>query len=340
MRSTLSTLHTALRKYRAEQAYIRALPHSAVFSDAILGKIAQDKPTTLASLCRIVGIGQVRRQQYGRDIVRLVNLQARSERKSPKKSVKISNKKSLNQSPDKSPRPIKKALDTASPHHSSKKGPNARISAVRGAPVSRKSRVINASTACIPAGGVGVLNKTAEPIVLSRFFHPPLPERIDSEEEEPAAKAKPGTKAAGKDAKKLTDAKATVYVLELEGGRVYVGSSKDVPRRLAQHLKGTGSAYTRAYPPTGVLLPRLGNVEGDGDASERDETLRYMMLRGVSHVRGWKFARVDMPTEECEEAEANIRELFDLCRRCGYKGHFCTHCKATFDRLGNPIGRF
>ena len=88
-----------------------------------------------------------------------------------------------------------------------------------------------------------------------------------------------------------------------------------------------------------MLLPRLGNVEGDGDAAERDETLRYMMLRGVPFVRGWKFARVEMPSEEFEEAEANIRELFDLCRKCGCKGHFCTHCRATFDRLGRPIAR-
>jgi hypothetical protein len=48
-------------------------------------------------------------------------------------------------------------------------------------------------------------------------------------------------------------------------------------------------------------------------------------------------AMENLPEEEYEEAEANIRELFDLCRRCGYKGHFCTHCKATFDRLGNAI---
>jgi predicted GIY-YIG superfamily endonuclease len=134
--------------------------------------------------------------------------------------------------------------------------------------------------------------------------------------------------------------KSSVYVLELEDGRVYVGSSKDVPRRVSQHLAGSGSAYTRLYRPTGVQLPRLGNIEGDGDAAERDETLRYMMLRGIPYVRGWKFARVEMPPEEFDEAESNIRELFDLCRRCGYKGHFCTYCKATFDRLGNPVGRW
>jgi len=104
-----------------------------------------------------------------------------------------------------------------------------------------------------------------------------------------------------------------------------------------QHVAGTGSAYTRVYKPTGVLLPRLGNVGGDGDAAERDETLRYMMLRGIPYVRGWKFAQVVMPPSEFDEAEANIRELFNLCRRCGYQGHFMTQCKANFDRCGTDL---
>ena len=125
-----------------------------------------------------------------------------------------------------------------------------------------------------------------------------------------------------------------MYILELEDDRVYVGSSKNVKRRIAQHQAGTGSAYTRLYKPTGVLLPRLGNVEGDGDAAERDETLRYMSLRGIPMVRGWKFTQVIMPFSDFDEAEANIRELFDLCRRCGRAGHFMTKCTAVVDRWG------
>ena len=132
--------------------------------------------------------------------------------------------------------------------------------------------------------------------------------------------------------------KSSVYAIELEDGRVYVGSSRNVERRIAQHAAGQGSAYTRVYKPTGVRLPRLGNVSGDGDAAERDETLRYMFQRGIPFVRGWKFVQVAMPPDEFDEAEANIRELYNLCRRCGYKGHFFSQCKATFDRWGKQCG--
>jgi hypothetical protein len=151
-----------------------------------------------------------------------------------------------------------------------------------------------------------------------------------------------------------------IYIIELEAGRVYVGTSKNIQVRIWQHLNGVGSAYTRVYKPTGlyffllftfqgrfkkscllgIRLPRLGNVEGNGDAAERDETLRYMYQRGIPFVRGWKFSQVQMKTAEFEEAEANIRELFNLCRRCGYEGHFINRCKATYDRLGRQTTSF
>jgi predicted GIY-YIG superfamily endonuclease len=125
-----------------------------------------------------------------------------------------------------------------------------------------------------------------------------------------------------------------IYVLELDQGRVYVGRTSDMKRRVGQHMSGKGSAFTRAFPPTGVQLPRLGMVRGSDEAAERDETLRYMFLRGIPLVRGWKYTRVEMPEEEARDAEENIRELFDLCRRCGHPGHFITQCRAGFDRNG------
>lgn len=72
-----------------------------------------------------------------------------------------------------------------------------------------------------------------------------------------------------------------VYVLELEGGHVYVGKSSDVKLRVGQHMAGAGSAFTKAHRPTGRLLPRLGTLVGDGDGPERDETLRQMLRHGA-----------------------------------------------------------
>jgi hypothetical protein len=106
-----------------------------------------------------------------------------------------------------------------------------------------------------------------------------------------------------------------IYILELAQGRVYVGRTSDLSRR---------------------LMPRLGRVSGSAEAAERDETLRYMHLRGIPLVRGWKYTRVAMSDAEELDAEANIRELFDLCRRCGHRGHFIGQCRAGLDRHGKP----
>lgn len=102
-------------------------------------------------------------------------------------------------------------------------------------------------------------------------------------------------------------------------------------------MSGTGSAFTKAFTPTGNRLPRLGNIRGNGDAAERDETLRYMFMRGINNVRGWRYTTVELTPEMFNDAECNIRELFDLCRRCGNGNHFMSKCTYKFDRLGRSL---
>jgi predicted GIY-YIG superfamily endonuclease len=310
----IPTLIDALKHYRTEQAYLRAVPPCAVFSNKMLLSIVSKRPTTLESLLGMRGIGPTRGERYGKDIVRLVNLDSRRAKRiksnpvpvqparkkqskgkrTAKGRVGILKEKAIPKKALKAKKPVKRSRIASKRAASDDSEAQAQIVTSRFFP----QLEVEIPTSIVP------LNKSPTKIIPPRL--PPSP-------------------------------KASVYILELEDGRVYVGSSRDVPRRIVQHSVGSGSAYTRTYQPTGVQLPRLGNVEGDGDAAERDETLRYMMLRGIPYVRGWKFCRVDMTPEEFDEAESNIRELFDLCRKCGYKGHFCTHCKATFDRLGNPV---
>lgn len=297
-------LRETLRQYRTDQAYLRAVPPCTIFSNKLLTSIVSARPNTLVSLLKLRGIGPTRCQNYGRDIVRFVNLDLKRRGKSARDK------------PTTSPPARKKAKG--------KRTPKGIVGTWRVKAIPKKVIAANKAVT-IPFKSVIPKQQKSPKIVTSRFFPVPSNPEIPSNTQLLIPK-------------RLPLPKTSVYVLELEGGRVYVGSSKDVPRRLSQHAAGSGSAYTRLYRPTGVQLPRLGNVEGDGDAAERDETLRYMMLRGVPFVRGWKFARVDMPPEEFDEAEANIRELYDLCRKCGYKGHFCTYCRATYDRLGRPVG--
>ena len=44
-----------------------------------------------------------------------------------------------------------------------------------------------------------------------------------------------------------------VYVLKLEGERVYIGQTRNLSNRLSEHWSRQGSTMTRTYKPSGVV---------------------------------------------------------------------------------------
>ena len=44
-----------------------------------------------------------------------------------------------------------------------------------------------------------------------------------------------------------------MYLLLCTGGRIYCGIAKDLDKRLAQHVRGAGARFTRAFPPQQLL---------------------------------------------------------------------------------------
>ena len=45
-----------------------------------------------------------------------------------------------------------------------------------------------------------------------------------------------------------------VYILRCSDGSFYVGSTRDLPRRLAEHSGGAGAAYTRRRLPVALVF--------------------------------------------------------------------------------------
>jgi hypothetical protein len=133
--------------------------------------------------------------------------------------------------------------------------------------------------------------------------------------------------AAAKAIAKIVTASTQVYVLQLQGGFIYVGQSSNVKRRIKQHMDGRGAVFTKRYTPTGILLPRLGNIEGAGDSGERQEVLLQMRMHGMQRVRGWKYVNNSLSVSDVADIRSNWIEMFNLCRICMAEGHMASSCK-------------
>ncbi len=51
----------------------------------------------------------------------------------------------------------------------------------------------------------------------------------------------------------MSSPRAYVYIVRCRDGTLYIGTARDVPKRLAQHDAGTGAKYTRSRGPVKLL---------------------------------------------------------------------------------------
>jgi DNA helicase-2/ATP-dependent DNA helicase PcrA len=69
---TKTPLLEALQMWRRERAQLDAVPAYVVAHDAMLAAIAEDRPNSIAQLRRIKGMGPVKLDQYGPEILEIV----------------------------------------------------------------------------------------------------------------------------------------------------------------------------------------------------------------------------------------------------------------------------
>jgi len=116
-----------------------------------------------------------------------------------------------------------------------------------------------------------------------------------------------------------------VYVLQRSNGMIYVGKSHNIQERLKQHSDGQGALCAKGKFRR---LPPLTQPCEDLEAWERSEVLARMRKHGIQKVRGWMYTTPDLSETEFEHAFRQVCERFDLCRRCGIKGHFISKCNS------------
>jgi predicted GIY-YIG superfamily endonuclease len=119
----------------------------------------------------------------------------------------------------------------------------------------------------------------------------------------------------------------TLYVLQLEDGKYYVGKTTNLKRRVEEHSKGNGSEWTWTYRPVKVLESRP--LKDDHD--ENNTTKNMMKKYGIENVRGGTYCQVELPKSYETALQAEICSAENSCFKCGGKGHFVRDCPVDCD---------
>ena len=119
---------------------------------------------------------------------------------------------------------------------------------------------------------------------------------------------------------------AGVYTIGDVSGRIYIGKSSDIDKRIQEHASGAGTSFLDG---TIRKLPTItSGPKDDMESWERNETLEQMYQKGIQKVRGWMFTTSVLTEKQEEDAFKQICEKYDLCRKCGHNNHFADRCYA------------
>lgn len=124
-----------------------------------------------------------------------------------------------------------------------------------------------------------------------------------------------------------------IYILRLRAGKYYIGKTKNVDKRWAEHTAGSGSGWTKKYPPLSLVKSVVSTSQFDEDRYVKE----YMEKYGIENVRGGTYSNVVLDANCIAVLEKEIRHSKNLCVRCGRGTHFVKDCYATTDSDGVAI---
>ena len=107
----------------------------------------------------------------------------------------------------------------------------------------------------------------------------------------------------------IIEQKYTIYCLELENNKYYVGRTLDYKKRIKAHFKGNGCAWTMKYKPLKVY-----GIRHNCDAFDEDKWVKILMMRhGIMNIRGGSYSCLNLNTYVLYVLENEINGAMDIC---------------------------
>jgi hypothetical protein len=121
----------------------------------------------------------------------------------------------------------------------------------------------------------------------------------------------------------------SIYILQLENNKYYVGKTTNPNFRLDQHFNSLGSQWTKKYKPIKVL-ELISNCD---NFDEDKYTLKCMKKYGINNVRGGSFCEFIFNKENLVTIKKMLNGSTDKCYICGENGHFAKDCNQDNDNI-------
>jgi hypothetical protein len=125
----------------------------------------------------------------------------------------------------------------------------------------------------------------------------------------------------------------TIYILQLEEGKYYVGKTRNIEQRLNDHYHDNGSEWTKKYKP----VKTIQIVENCDDFDEDKYVLINMSKYGIDNVRGGTYSNPILDALTIEHIEKMIDSAKDRCFTCGKGGHFAKNCSKVSPKNNSNV---
>jgi hypothetical protein len=118
----------------------------------------------------------------------------------------------------------------------------------------------------------------------------------------------------------------TLYVLKLEHGRFYVGSTeRNVEIRIQEHIDGKGSWVTKHFKFVHCIY--TGPMLTTFDEDNMTESLMFALgSKGVKLVRGGSYSQFVLSDLQLNNLQRKFDHARNACLGCGKRGHYISEC--------------